>query len=204
MVGTNARFNTPVGVTISADGLFAVVADTINNLIRSMILSSLSVTTIAGVATAGALNGVGTNARFSGPRGIDISPDNLFVLVADSNNNLIRQVIISTGSVTTLAGSTVGSTNGLGTNAKFSNPTGLSISPDKLFALVAEYANDLIRQIIISTGSVTTLAGAAAGSTNGVGTNARFYTPYGISISADMSFALVGDQDNNLIRKMIL
>jgi hypothetical protein len=91
-----------------------------------------SVLTLAGIArSAGATNGMGTNSRFNGPREVSISLDGLFALVADWNNHLIRQIILSTVSVSTLAGvaGSAGATNGIGTNSQFNFPRGVSISP---------------------------------------------------------------------------
>ena len=53
--------------------------------------------------------------------------------------------------------------------------------------------NYLIRHIIISSGAVSTLAGLAGtlGSSNGIGTNARFRDPYGIALDAAGTFAVV-------------
>jgi hypothetical protein len=91
--------------------------------------------------------------------------------------------------VTTLAGiaGSVGSTNGWGTVALFNYPNGVSISPDGVYALVADTWKYLIRHIIISTATVTTLAGltGSSGSTNGVGTIARFYNCVDFSRSRD-------------------
>jgi DNA-binding beta-propeller fold protein YncE len=208
-VGTIARFNGPIGVSISPDGVYALVADQSNRLIRHIIISTASVTTLAGVAVAsGSTNGVGTISRFNLPHRVSISPDGVYALVADTGNHLIRHIIISTASVTTLAGvvGSTGSTNGMGTIARFNNPAGVSISPDGVYALVADRMNHLIRHIVISTASVTTLAGVAgsSGSTNGVGTIARFNYPVGVSISPDGVYALVGDRDNHLVRQIVI
>jgi hypothetical protein len=96
-------------------------------------------------------------------------------LICDKNNNLIRKVVTTTASATTLAGiaGSPGSANGMGTSAKFNYPCGVSISPDGVYALVSEIRNHLIRKIIISTANVSTLGGLAgsSGSTNGIGTN---------------------------------
>jgi DNA-binding beta-propeller fold protein YncE len=207
-IGTIARFDHPVGVSISPDGVYALVADYSNDMIRQINLSTGNVTTLAGTGSSGSTNGIGTNSQFSGPRGISISPDGVYALVADTSNNLVRQIIISTASVTTLAGviGSVGSTNGIGTNSQFSAPSGVSISPYGVFALVADYSNYLIRQIIISTASVTTLAGVAlsSSSVNGIGTLARFNNPRGVSISPHGVYALVADTSNQMIRQIII
>jgi DNA-binding beta-propeller fold protein YncE len=208
-VGTNSQFNQPVGVSISPNGLFALVTDQGTHLIRQIVLSTASVSTLAGVAgSAGATNGIGTNSKFNGPSGVSISPDGLFALVANNFHHQIRHIILSTASVSTLAGmaGSAGSTNGMGTNSQFNAPVGVSISPDGLFALVTDRSSSLIRHIILSTASVSTLAGVAgsAGATNGMGTNSQFDQPVGVSISPDGLFALVGDLSNHLIRQIIL
>jgi hypothetical protein len=205
--GTNAQFYYPIAIDISSDGLFALVADGNNHLIRKIIISTAEVSTLAGSAlSSGVTNGIGTNSRFLLPRDVSISLNGLFALIADGNNHLIRQIIISTATVTTLAGGgTAGSTNGIGTNSKFNDPFGISVSPDGLTVLIGDQLNHLIRQIIISTATVTTLAGGGtAGSTNGIGTNSKFNLPMGLDISLDGSFALIADRDNHAIRKITL
>ena len=106
--------------------------------------------------------------------------DGLNLFVADTYNHLIRQIVISTGAVTTLAGSAgvSGSTDDVGAAARFYHPYDLTVSADGLNLFVAD-RNHLIRQIVISTGTVTTLASSAgvSGSTDDVGTVARFNRP---------------------------
>jgi DNA-binding beta-propeller fold protein YncE len=205
-VGSNARFHNPFGVSISPDGSYALVADGNNHIIRHIVLSTASVSTLAGVgSSSGSTNGVGSNALFNNPFGVSVSSDGSYALVADTNNQLIRKIIISTATVSTLTGvvGTAGSTNG-GSNSRFYWPHGVSISLDGSFALVADTNNQLIRHIIISTATVSTLAGASAGSTNGVGSNAKFNYPRGVSASPDGSYGLVADQSNHLIRQIII
>ena len=97
-----------------------------------------------------------------------------------TGNHLIRKIVISTGVVTTLAGTgSSGSANGTGTSASFNYPHGITTDGTNLY--VAEYGNHLIRKIVISTGVVTTLAGTgSSGSANGTGTSASFYSPRGL------------------------
>ncbi len=56
-----------------------------------------------------------------------------------------------------------------------------------------EYWNPLIRRIDMSSGTVTTLAGAALspGSTDGVGMAAKFYNPVGVAMDASAAVAIV-------------
>jgi DNA-binding beta-propeller fold protein YncE len=207
-MGTNSQFFAPYGVSISPNGTFALVSDRDNQLIRKIVISTASVTNLAGkVLTSGCTNGIGTSSEFKNPRGVPISPDGSYALVADQGNHLIRKIIIATASVTTLAGvnGTTGATNGIGTIAKFNFPYDVAISPDGVYALVSENANHLIRKIIISTASVMTFAGSTpSGSTNGIGTLSKFKSPIGVSISNDGLFALIADYGNFLIRKIII
>ena len=97
-------------------------------------------------------------AKYSEPRGVAFDTSgNMFV--ADSANHSIRQIVISTGVVTTLAGGVSGFTDATGVDAMFNYPTDIVVDTNgNLF--VADANNNSIRQIVISTGVVTTLAGS--------------------------------------------
>ena len=146
--GTNARFYRPRGLAISGTSLY--VADSSNHAIRVVDTVTAVVTTVAGLKgnsnNYGTADGTGTNARFFIPRGLDISCNKLYV--ADVGNKAIRVVDTDTTEVTTAAGlkRTTGTTDGTGTNARFSLPDGLLIDPaDASTFYVADY--DLIRLI---------------------------------------------------------
>jgi DNA-binding beta-propeller fold protein YncE len=202
-VGTTAGFKLPTGVTFSIDGTYALVVDA-NHMIRQLVLSTAMVTTIAGTTTAGSINGVGTNARFNIPFALAFSPDGSIAIIADSSNHLIRVLIVSTASVSTLAGTTSsGTSNGVGTLARFNRPTGVEFSSDGSSVLIADCSNQMIRKIILSTALVMTFAGsptAASGAVNGLGTNARFNSPYDVRVSPQGDYALVAEETNNMIR----
>jgi len=105
---------------------------------------STVVTTVAGTGSSGSANGTGTSASFNGPRGITTDGTNLYV--ADLCNHLIRKIVISTGAVTTVAGTgSQGSADGTGTSASFYRPTGITTDGTNLY--VADYVNNLIRKI---------------------------------------------------------
>ncbi len=162
-----------------------------------------AVTTPVGTAgISGSTDGTGTAARFNTPIGITTDGTNLYV--ADFNNHTIRKIVISSGVVTTLAGTagSAGSTDGTGLAAMFSWPQGITTDGTNLY--VADFNNHTIRQIVISSGVVTTLAGLAgsAGSTDGTGTAARFSTPAGIT--TDGTNLYVADTGNHTIRKIVI
>ena len=115
-----------------------------NHLIRQLVISTGAVTTVAGTGTSGSANGTGTSASFNGPRGITTDGTNLYV--ADQSNHLIRKIVISTGAVTTVAGTgSSGSANGTGTSASFTGPIGITTDGTNLY--VADSDNHLIRKI---------------------------------------------------------
>src|SRR3989338_648445 len=197
--GTSARFYYPFGITTDGTNLFA--ADQYNHIIRKIVISTGVVTTIAGSTTSGSTDATGTSAKFNYPKGITTDGTNLFV--ADSLNHTIRKIVISTGVVTTIAGSTTsGSTDATGTSARFYYPYGITTDGTNLF--VADQYNHTIRKIVISTGVVTTIAGSAgsSGSTNATGTSARFNYPQGITTDGTNLF--VADSLNHTIRKIVI
>ena len=105
---------------------------------------STVVTTLAGTGSQGSANGTGTSASFNLPWGITTDGTNLYV--TDTNNHLIRKIVISTGAVTTVAGTgSSGSANGTGTSASFNYPGGITTDGTNLY--VADYSNELIRQV---------------------------------------------------------
>ena len=114
---------------------------------------------------------------------------------------MIRQIVIATKVVSTLAGfGSPGSTDGTGAAAYFDLPRG--ISKDNLYLYVTDTTNQLIRRVTIIGGAVLTLAGTALtpGSTNSTGTSALFSDPSGIT--TDGSSLYVADTKNNIIRKI--
>jgi hypothetical protein len=200
-VGVAAAFSSPRGISCDTRG-HAYVADGGNNRIRKVVLSSATVTTLAGSATASAANGVGSAAGFSSPINVALDSSGALLFVADNGNRLVRQIVIATQTVTTLAGSgTSGSANGVGVAAQFNNLRALAVdSNGNLFA--GDTGSHLVRQIVIATQTVTTLAGAGAASwADGIGTNAAFNQPIGLSIDVRGNI-LVVESSNNRIRVM--
>jgi sugar lactone lactonase YvrE len=177
--GPDAHFGSPSGIT--TDGTNLYVADSRNSTIRKIVISTREVTTLAGAAGVfGATDGTGSAALFNYPAGMTTDGSNLYIV--DSSSSTIRQIVIATGSVTTLAGTagTRGSTDGTGGAALFNYPIGIALDGSNLY--VTDTGNGTIRKIIISEAQVMTLAGTAGkvGSVDGIAASARFSIPVGI------------------------
>jgi sugar lactone lactonase YvrE len=157
--------------------------------------------TLAGRASIGSADGVGSEARFSGPEGVAVDArGNVFV--ADTKNHTVRRVAAD-GTVTTIAGQPAikGSADGVGAEARFNLPAGIAVdSSGNLF--VVDQGNHTIRKISPG-GVVTTVAGlmGAAGSADGVGDAARFNFPVGIALDAAGNL-IVADRGNRTIRRI--
>ncbi len=206
--GNSARLNTPLGLT--TDGTNLYIVDQANHKIRQLAIATGAVTTLAGPAPgsnpSGDTDAIGNASRFFFPT--DISTDGSSLFITDSINHKIRKIALATGAVTTLAGPAQGSSpsgddDGIGTAARLSSPSG--ITTDGTFLYVTDLANNKIRQIVIATGAVTTLAGPAPGSiasgdADGTRNAARFSSPAGIT--SDGKSLFVTDQVNNKIRKI--
>ena len=173
-----------------------------NDTIRKVTPAEV-VSTIAGLAgIIGSANGTNGAARFYNPFGVAMDTNgNLYV--ADAYNFLIRKLTpMGTNWVaSTLAGSPGinGNKDGTGTNALFNYPGDLKVdSSGNVY--VADSGNATIRKIT-PAGIVTTIAGSVPGNLDGVGTNAQFYSPFGIALD-NATNLYVADGNGNTVRKI--
>jgi serine/threonine-protein kinase len=199
-IGTAATFFHPEGMVIDASGNM-YVADN-NCTIRKINLSTKQVTTYAGTGVRGFNDGPVASAQFSSPYGLAMDA-NGDIYVGDIVNNRIRKITVSTGTVSTYAGSGAqGLSNGAASSATFFYPCGVAFdSKGNLY--VAELRNNTIRKIA-TDGTVSTYAGTGAqGSANGPATSATFWQPIGLVIDASGNI-YVADEYNNEIRKISL
>ncbi len=140
--GAEARFAVPRGIT--TDGTNLYVTEALYNDVRRISLATGVVTTLAGSGAGGHADGKGTQASFYFPEGITTDGTNLYV--ADSFNNEIRKIVISTGVVTTLAGSPKGGgADGTAAAAGFTGPLGITTDGTSLY--VTDSGNNEIREI---------------------------------------------------------
>ncbi|WP_051638328.1 IPT/TIG domain-containing protein [Maribacter sp. Hel_I_7] len=194
ILGQNFSFN-PDGLAIDDEDNLYITERSSHSILK--VAFSGEISRIAGDGTSGYVDGNGTSAKFSYPKDIAVdSNGNLYV--TDNGNNVIRKISTS-GDVSTFAGSTVsGFSNGTGAIASFNYPQGITIdSQDNLY--VVDVGNHSIRKIDM-LGSVTTLAGnGISGFTSGIGSQAMFNQPRGISIDTNGNL-YVADSGNNSIR----
>ena len=149
-IGTVARFNSPCSIAVDSN-FNLYVGDNVNDRIRKIIPSSAgwTVSTLAGGAGYGFLDGTGNAAKFSNPSGVAVDSCNN-VYVADNWSHRIRKITPG-GIVTTLAGSgSAAFADGIGVGASFNTPRGMCI--DKSNNLyVADMSNHRIRKIAIDS-----------------------------------------------------
>ncbi len=156
-VGEQAAFNTPGGIALAGGTLY--VADTENHAIRGVDLGSRAVTILAGaIGIPGAVDAVGTSARFREPEGLALDAHG-HLFVGDTDNNVIRMIALPSWAVTTIAGTpeTAGTLDAVGAAARFNKPKGLAV--DGLGHLYAiDGVNQSIREVDLATRAVSTLA----------------------------------------------
>jgi hypothetical protein len=132
------------------------------------------------------------------------------IYIADSGNNRIRKVTMSTGIITSIAGTGTGSysgDNGPATSATLHGPLGVALDSAGTHSLIqelflhlflhlpfyldnvyiADYVNQRIRKVTISTGIISTIAGTGTQSysgDNGPATSATLYYPFGVAVDS--------------------
>jgi hypothetical protein len=176
-------------------GLLAAAAMAVAASAEDYAISSFAGTSFVAGSTDG------KPGLFNSPYGVAIdAAKNLYV--SDTVNNTIRKVAPD-GTVSTLAGSAglSGSTDGTGSAARFNFPVGIGVDATGN-VYVADSKNFTIRKIT-PAGVVSTFAGAAfqPGSTDGAGSAARFFLPYGLAVDSAGN-VYVSEFGNQLIRKI--
>lgn len=168
-----------------------------------------AVHTLAG-NISGFADGAAACARFRSPADIALSADERVLIVADQGNHRLRAVDLSSGVVSTIAGTGVAGTaatcvppmycDGPARCANLTLPTGLALNVSSGVVYFTEL-NPSQRVRALADGVVRTVAGAPCNGgsfCDGVGTNAGFFRPIAVALMGAHLF--VSDTNNCLIR----
>jgi sugar lactone lactonase YvrE len=199
---TSAEFH-PWCVTVDPSGNL-YISDWLSNVVRKVAVNG-AISTVAGNGTLGYSgdSGPATSAQLSYPCGVafDKSGD---VYIADSGNNVIREVSAA-GNITTIAGNDTrgySGDTGQATAAQLYSPMGLAVdSAGNLY--VSDSGNHLIR-VINTSGVIRTFGGlleAGYSGDGGLATAAQFYYPKGLAIDSAGNL-YVADMGNSVIRRI--
>jgi streptogramin lyase len=186
-IGTNAGFNGPMGVAVDTSGNVYAAEDA-GMMIRIINTAGIA-SALAGLHNrSGLVDGIGTNARFTNPRGLAVDASRN-VYVADWGNNALRKVN-SAGAVSTILS---------GSGVAF---IGLSFSSSgELYA--STWGPQCVSIISTSgTPSRTVFAGNGAnGYVDGLGTVAYFSGPFGLAFNT-AGRLYVADYANACVRSI--
>jgi DNA-binding beta-propeller fold protein YncE len=203
-----ARFFQPASIAVDEHGV-AYVADTENSCIRAINADSgRTVVTVAGaIGLSGFADGQGKLARFSKPTGIAYDAPRRRLLVADTGNDRIRAIDLSTAAVTTLAGTDSGQpSDGPAAVARFNSPTAVTAAADGRVFFVASGASEgpygsQVKMIgTDASRTVVSLTTGGFGFADGPGTSARLMPQGGLAWDGQALY--VADPGNYRIRRI--
>jgi hypothetical protein len=144
----------PRGISANSSG-FLVASDDTGHKVWAL-SGGATKTLLAGSGFGGVVDGVGAGASFFRPLACAYD-GNRYVWVVDYTAHTVRQITPG-GIVKLLAGrpGSFGSSDGMGTNARFNGPRAIAAFPTGQFAAVADPGNSRVRKVY-ANGAVTTL-----------------------------------------------
>ena len=204
---TAAELNRPSGIAVDSVGdLF--IADLLNDVIREVVKATGDIITVAGNGTAGYSgdNGSATDAELDFPVGVAVdSAGDLFI--ADSRNNVIREVVKATGDIITVAGNGIAGYSGDGgpaTDAELDGPNTVAVdSAGDLF--IADRTTTAVREVVKATGDIITFAGNGTAGYSGDGgpaTAAELNLRQGVAVDS-LGDVFIADDGNHVVREVV-
>lgn len=201
----DARLREPADIATDAAGSF-YIADTSNHRIRRVDAGG-TISTVAGSGSRGdeGDGGPAVYADLDSPEGVAIDPDGR-LLIADTGNHRLRRVDLTTGLITTIAGTGREGDSGDGnaaTDAELADPRGLTASPAG-HIYFADSGNHRIRRIHATTGIITTVVGDGDEGHRGDGgsaTSARVAAPWDVALDSSGDL-YIADTNNHMVRKV--
>jgi hypothetical protein len=154
---------------------FLYIADSGNNVVRRVDLSTGIISAFAGnhTATYAGDGGPATSASLNGPWGVTVGPDGQ-IYIADQNNHSIRKVALD-GTITTIAGNGTSGFSGDGgpaSTAVLDSPSATAIdAAGNIY--ISDAGNNRVRKVNPVTGEIDTVVGSDLESFSGDGGPAK-------------------------------
>lgn len=219
---TSATLANPNAVAWDSSGNY-YIADAANNQVRKVTPAGV-ISTVAGTGIAGPPNTspvLAVNATLNSPSGLAIDGSNN-IYIADTGNQVIREVVASSGNIVTVAGDGNSCTpnngkcgdGGPATGGELTDPTSVAVDSNGNI-YIADYTDHRVRCVLAvsggcggspyAVGDITTIAGTGQrGFTgdNGPATKAKLSKAYGVAVDS-FGNVYVADSENNRIRCVV-
>ncbi len=201
---TQAALNFPSAVAVADDGT-VYIADTWNHRIRRVDAHTGIMTTIAGTGQAKWYGDHGPAIRAALNEPVALALDGRHALyIADQSNNRIRKIDLTSGEITTVAGTGESGYNGDGApgpDTALAGPSGLAVDHEGN-VYIADTFSSRIRKLDRRTGMLDTVVGGTGHFQLIPGDNEsspNISRPYAIALHHDGRL-LMTDNDNHVIR----
>jgi hypothetical protein len=191
----------PHGLAYDTAGNY-YIADTDQNVIREVSPAGI-ITTVGGDGEQGYAGdgGPATAAILDSPSGVAVD-SNGNIYIADTHNNVIREVVATSGDIATIAGTGVAGYSGDGltaTAATLNYPTAVAVDSNGN-VYIADTNNHRIREITGTT--INTVAGDGEqfySGDGGLATAAGLDSPNGVAVDSALNI-YIGDTHNQRVR----
>ena len=203
-----AKLHDPFGLEIGPDGML-YFCDFSNHVLRKIDLNGGLIFTVAGVPGKTGLSGDGGpafSATFHEQHQLRFDRQ-VNIFVSDTKSNVIRRIDGASRVITTVAGTGEAGFSGDGgpaTKAKLNLPIAVLVDAKSTYALlVCDIKNHRVRQVDLTTGTISTFAGNGDGkpTTDGGGLlESAIYGPRSLAIESNGDLILVLREGNAAYR----
>jgi trimeric autotransporter adhesin len=212
----NAQLNTPQGVALDPSGNL-YIADSLNNRVR-MVTPQGIISTFAGTGSSspdsvpGSFNDGGPATQGLLKRPLGLATDSAGnVYIADTGDNLIREVTVNNGLIQSIAGDGYPSyhgEDGPAVSSELHTPSDVAVDSSSN-VWIADTVNEYIREIVASTGYIHHMVGNNGTPNAGPGTEgytgdgaaaqlATLYSPVGVALDSTGNLYIVEQGDSRV------
>jgi sugar lactone lactonase YvrE len=211
---TNSQLYFPAATSIDKSGNI-FIADAGNNVIREIVAATGAIQTVVGngmTGMAGGTNGDGgpaLSAQLNHPKGVFVDgSENIFI--ADTLDNLIREVVAATGKIQTVAGSGLGCvTPSAAVSAGATSPQACLRSPQGVFVdsagniFIADLGDNQVREVVAASGLLLPVVGGglAISLADGVAANSAQVQPSTVFVD-NVGNIFLTDNLSNRVREV--